>query len=133
MIYYPLTTLIYAGIRDILVISTPHDLPNFKRLLGDGSHIGCNFSYVAQHKPNGLAEAFILGEKFIDDDKVCLILGDNIFQMKVENLNDCRDVDGAIIFGYHVNDPERYGVVEFDKNKKYYLLKKNLKNQNRIM
>lgn len=127
MIYYPLTTLIYAGIRDILVISTPHDLPNFKRLLGDGSHIGCNFSYVAQHKPNGLAEAFILGEKFIDDDKVCLILGDNIFQMKVENLNDCRDVDGAIIFGYHVNDPERYGVVEFDKNKKILSLEEKPK------
>ncbi len=114
MIYYPLTTLIYAGINDILIISTPQDLPNFQKLLGDGSQFGCNFSYKIQKKPNGLAQAFVLGEDFIKNDKVCLILGDNIFQMKIKNLENCKNVDGALIFGYHVNDPERYGVVEFD-------------------
>ncbi len=114
MIYYPLSTLIYAGIKDILIISTPHDLPNFQKLLGDGKHLGCNFSYKVQNRPNGLAQAFVLGEEFIGNDKVCLILGDNIFQMKIKNLENCSNVDGALIFGYHVNDPQRYGVVEFD-------------------
>ncbi len=117
MIYYPLATLIYAGINDILIISTPHDLPHFQRLLGDGKNIGCNFSYKIQYEPNGLAQAFVLGEEFIGKDKVCLILGDNIFQMKIKNLENCKKVDGGLIFGYHVNDPERYGVVEFDKDK----------------
>ena len=116
MIYYPLSTLIYAGITEILIISTPNDLPIFKKLLGNGSNIGCKFSYTVQEKPNGLAQAFVLGQDFIEDEKVCLILGDNIFQMKIKNLENCSDVDGALIFGYHVNDPERYGVVEFDKN-----------------
>ena len=118
MIYYPLTTLMYSGINEILIISTPHDLPLFKKLLGDGSRIGCRFEYKVQEVPNGLAQAFILGEDFIGKDKVCLILGDNIFQMKIKSLADCKDVDGGIIFGYHVNDPHRYGVVEFDENYK---------------
>ena len=116
MIYYPLSTLLYSGINEILIISTPHDLPLFKKLLGDGSRIGCKFSFKVQEEPNGLAQAFVIGEDFIGDDKVCLILGDNIFQMKIKTLANCKDVDGGIIFGYHVNDPERYGVVEFDKN-----------------
>ena len=115
MIYYPLSTLLYSGINEILIISTPHDLPLFKKLLGDGSRIGCKFSFKVQDKPNGLAQAFVIGEDFIGNDKVCLILGDNIFQMKIKTLANCKDVDGGIIFGYHVNDPERYGVVEFDK------------------
>lgn len=114
MIYYPLSTLIYAGIKDILIISTPNDLPSFQKLLGDGKQLGCNFSYKVQHKPNGLAQAFVLGEKFIGNDSVCLILGDNIFQMKIKNLENCSSVKGGLIFGYQVNDPERYGVVEFD-------------------
>ena len=118
MIYYPLTTLLFSGIRDILIISTPHDLPGFKKLLGDGSHLGCNFQYKVQEKPNGLAQAFVLGEEFVGNDKVCLILGDNIFYMKRKILSTCRNVDGGIVFGYHVNDPERYGVVEFDENYK---------------
>ena len=116
MIYYPISTLIYAGIRDILIISTPKDTPIFERLLGDGSKFGCNFSYKIQNKPNGLAQAFVLGEDFIGNDKVCLILGDNIFQMKIKPLETCLDVNGGIIFGYHVNDPKRYGVVEFDSD-----------------
>ena len=114
MIYYPLSTLMYSGINEILIISTPHDLPLFKKLLGDGSRLGCKFEYKVQEVPNGLAQAFVLGEDFIKDDKVCLILGDNIFQMKIKILTDCKDVEGGIIFGYHVHDPERYGVVEFD-------------------
>lgn len=118
MIYYPLSTLIYSGINEILIISTPHDLPLFKELLGDGSRIGCKLAYKVQEEPNGLAQAFLLGEDFIGNDKVCLILGDNIFQMKVKTLQGCKDVEGGIIFGYHVNDPERYGVVEFDANLK---------------
>ena len=118
MIYYPLSTLLYAGIREILIISTPTDLPVFKRLLGDGSQLGCVFSYKEQKTPNGLAQAFVLGEEFIGDEKVCLILGDNIFQMKIKMLSDCLNVNGGIIFGYHVNDPERYGVVEFNENNK---------------
>ena len=116
MIYYPLTTLIYSGINDILIISTPHDLPLFKKLLGDGSRIGCKLQYKVQEEPNGLAQAFVIGEDFIGKDKVCLILGDNIFQMKIKMLEDCKNVNGGIVFGYHVHDPERYGVVEFDKD-----------------
>tara|TARA_B100001540_G_C15806261_1_gene642213 strand:- start:959 stop:1816 length:858 start_codon:yes stop_codon:yes gene_type:complete len=116
MIYYPLTTLLYSGIKDILIISTPNDLPLFKKLLGDGSNLGCNFQYKVQQEPNGLAQAFLIGEDFIADDKVCLILGDNIFQMKIRTLEECKSVEGAIIFGYHVNDPERYGVVEYNKD-----------------
>ena len=116
MIYYPLSTLMYSGINEILIISTPHDLPLFKKLLGDGSRLGCKFEYKAQEVPNGLAQAFVLGEEFIGNDKVCLVLGDNIFQMKIKSLADCKDVDGGIVFGYHVHDPERYGVVEFDKD-----------------
>ena len=115
MIYYPLTTLLYSGIRDILIISTPQDLPLFKELLGDGKSLGCNFEYKVQKVPNGLAQAFIIAEEFIAKDNVCLILGDNIFQMKIKTLEDCNKVKGGIIFGYHVNDPQRYGVVEFDK------------------
>ena len=115
MIYYPISTLIYAGIKEILIISTPSDIPHFKKLLGDGRQLGCHFSYIVQHEPNGLAQAFVLGEKFIGNDSVCLILGDNIFQMKIKNLENCSSVNGGLIFGYHVNDPERYGVVELDK------------------
>jgi glucose-1-phosphate thymidylyltransferase len=116
MIYYPLSTLIYSGINEILIISTPHDLPLFKKLLGDGSRIGCKLAYKVQEVPNGLAQAFVLGEEFIGNDKVCLILGDNIFQMPIKTLQECKNVDGGIIFGYHVHDPERYGVVEFDSH-----------------
>ncbi len=118
MIYYPLSVLMMAGIRDVLIISTPEDTPNFERLLGDGSRIGCNFSYKVQHEPNGLAQAFVLGEEFIGNDKVSLILGDNIFYSSGlhDLLAKCNDPDGGIVFAYHVKDPERYGVVEFDKN-----------------
>jgi glucose-1-phosphate thymidylyltransferase len=116
MIYYPLSTLLYSGIKEILIISTPHDLPLFKKLLGDGSRLGCRFKYKVQEVPNGLAQAFVLGEEFIGDDNVCLVLGDNIFQMKIQTLTSCQDVKGGIVFGYHVNDPERYGVVDFDEN-----------------
>ena len=116
MIYYPLSILLMAGIKDILIISTPEDLPNFERLLGDGSKIGCKFSYKIQHIPNGLAQAFVLGEDFIGGDKVSLILGDNIFYGRGFHtlLNDNNDPDGGVVFAYHVRDPERYGVVEFD-------------------
>ena len=116
MIYYPLTTLMYSGINEILIISTPHDLPAFQRLLGDGSSLGCRFEYQVQEVPNGLAQAFVLGEEFIGNDKVCLVLGDNIFYMKRQILQSSIDVDGGLVFGYHVNDPERYGVVEYDEN-----------------
>lgn len=117
MIYYPLSTLIESGIWEILIISTPHDLPMFQRLLGDGRKYGCKFEYAVQDEPNGLAEAFIIGEKFIGDDKVALILGDNIFYgTGLETLlQSNNDPDGGIIYAYHVNDPERYGVVEFDE------------------
>lgn len=117
MIYYPLSTLMSAGIRDILIISTPQDLPNFEKLLGDGSAIGCNFSYVAQHEPNGLAQAFVLGEDFIDGDAAALVLGDNIFYGVGldEQLKNCAQPDGGIVFAYWVADPERYGVVSFDE------------------
>lgn len=120
MIYYPLSILMTAGISEILIISTPHDLPHFKRLLGDGINLGCKFSYAEQSIPNGLAQAFVIGEKFIGNDKVALILGDNIFygtglqQVLQSNI----DPDGGIVFAYHVSDPERYGVVEFDKENK---------------
>lgn len=116
MIYYPLSILLMAGIRDILIISTPEDLPNFERLLGDGSRIGCNFSYKVQEIPNGLAQAFVLGEEFIGNDKVSLILGDNIFYGSGMHtmLNNNNNPDGGVVFAYHVTDPERYGVVEFD-------------------
>lgn len=118
MIYYPLSTLLYSGINEILIISTPRDLPIFKDLLGDGKNLGCKFHYKVQEIPNGLAQAFIIGEEFIGQDNVCLILGDNIFQMKIKTLADCKDVNGGIVFGYHVHDPERYGVVEFDESKR---------------
>lgn len=117
MIYYPLSTLMEAGIRDILIITKKQDLPLFKKLLGDGSRLGCSFYYEVQENPNGLAEAFIIGEKFIGDDKVALILGDNIFYGSgLSNaLKACTDPDGGIIFGYHVQEANQYGVVDFDK------------------
>lgn len=117
MIYYPLSTLMSAGINEILIISTPHDLPNFKKLLGDGSQIGCKFYYEEQAVPNGLAQAFVIGEKFIGKDSVALVLGDNIFYGvgMGRNLQKHLNPEGAVIFAYHVSDPERYGVVEFNK------------------
>jgi len=120
MIYYPLSTLMLAGIKEILIISTPHDLPMFERLLGDGSQLGCSFSYKVQEVPNGLAQAFVIGEEFIGQDKVALILGDNIFYGSgmSELLQANNDPDGGVVYAYHVHDPERYGVVEFDENKK---------------
>ncbi|MBE0639888.1 MAG: glucose-1-phosphate thymidylyltransferase RfbA [Bacteroidales bacterium] len=120
MIYYPLSVLMMAGIRDVLIISTPTDLPNFEKLLGDGSQIGCNFSYKVQYIPNGLAQAFVLGEEFIGKEKAALILGDNIFYGSgLQNLlQENNDPQGGVVFAYHVSDPERYGVVEFDKNNK---------------
>lgn len=118
MIYYPLSVLMMAGIREVLIISTPHDLPLFKKLLGDGHALGCSFEYAQQEIPNGLAQAFVIGEKFIGNDKVALILGDNIFfGESLQNLLlSYKDPDGGIVFAYHVSDPERYGVVEFDNN-----------------
>jgi glucose-1-phosphate thymidylyltransferase len=121
MIYYPLSVLMLAGLREILIISTPRDLPGFKNLLGDGKSLGMNFSYKEQPSPEGLAQAFILGEEFIGDDSVCMILGDNIFYghgFGDALLKTAEMKNGACIFGYYVTDPERYGVVEFDKNKK---------------
>ncbi|MFV8372636.1 glucose-1-phosphate thymidylyltransferase RfbA [Flavobacterium sp. LB2P6] len=116
MIYYPLSTLMMAGINEILIISTPHDLPNFKKLLGDGSSIGCQFSYAEQAVPNGLAQAFVIGEEFIGKDNVALVLGDNIFfgSNMDELLQSNTNPEGGVVFAYHVSDPERYGVVEFD-------------------
>lgn len=120
MIYYPLSVLMMAGIQDILIISTPHDMPLFQKLLGDGESLGCRFSYEIQPNPEGLAQAFIIGEKFIGKEKVALILGDNIFYGSGMQslLQSNRDPEGGVVFAYHVNDPERYGVVEFDENKK---------------
>ncbi|AUO63786.1 glucose-1-phosphate thymidylyltransferase [Citrobacter freundii complex sp. CFNIH2] len=121
MIYYPMSTLMLAGIRDILIITTPDDSDNFQRLLGDGSELGINLTYAIQEAPEGLAQAFIIGESFIGNDSVCLILGDNIFygQSFGRTLTDAAKLtDGAIVFGYHVKDPERFGVVDFDENKK---------------
>lgn len=117
MIYYPLSVLMMAGISEVLIISTPHDLPNFERLLGDGKNIGCKFSYAVQEVPNGLAQAFVIGEKFIGKDKVALVLGDNIFYGGGLGrlLQDHQNPDGGVVFAYHVSDPERYGVVEFDE------------------
>lgn len=120
MIYYPLSTLMMAGINEILIISTPYDLPNFKKLLGSGSAIGCQFSYAEQAIPNGLAQAFVIGEEFIGSDSVALVLGDNIFfgANMQELLQSNTKPNGGVVFAYHVSDPERYGVVEFDKNMK---------------
>lgn len=120
MIYYPVSVLMLAGIRDILIISTPHDLPGFRRLLGDGSEIGVRFEYAEQPSPDGLAQAFIIGEKFIGDDSVCLVLGDNIFYgsgfsaLLKQSVENAEKHNLATVFGYYVNDPERYGVAEFD-------------------
>ena len=131
MIYYPLSVLMLAGIRDILIISTPEDIPRFKKLLNDGSSIGINITYAIQNKPNGLAEAFIIGKEFIGDDNVCLILGDNIyygpgFTIRLEKAAKLND--GAIVFGYYVKDPERFGVVEFDDNNKVLSIEEKPKN-----
>lgn len=125
MIYYPLSALMLAGIRDILIISTPQDLPRFREIFKDGTHLGLSFTYKEQMHPNGLAEAFIIGEEFIGNDSVCLILGDNIFyghgltELLKKAVSDVENMGGATVFGYYVNDPERYGVVEFDKNGLY--------------
>ena len=134
MIYYPLSVLMLAGIRDILIISTPQDLPNFKRLLSDGSHLGMNFSYEEQNQPNGIAEAFIIGEKFIGKDSVCLILGDNIFygsgftKILKKSVDNVEKNKKAKVFGYYVNNPSRYGVVENDKNGNVISLEEKPKN-----
>lgn len=119
MIYYPLSILMLAGIKEILIISTPHDLPNFEKLLGDGSRIGCKFSYAVQEEPNGLAQAFVIGEEFVGNDSVALILGDNIFHGDGLSalLQQLNKPEGGVVFAYQVSDPERYGVVEFDKDK----------------
>lgn len=130
MIYYPLSVLMMSGIREVLIISTPHDLPNFEKLLGSGEHLGCKFSYAVQEVPNGLAQAFVIGEKFIGGDKVALVLGDNIFygtglQALFQQNND---PDGGVVYAYHVSDPERYGVVEFDENNKAISIEEKPKN-----
>lgn len=122
MIYYPLSVLMLAGIREILIISTPHDLPNFEKLLGDGSQLGLQFTYAEQPSPDGLAQAFIIGEQFIGNDDVCLVLGDNIFygaglqKLLKESVATVKEEDKAVVFGYYVDDPERYGVAEFDES-----------------
>jgi glucose-1-phosphate thymidylyltransferase len=120
MIYYPLSTLMLAGINEILIISTPQDLPHFQRLLGDGKNLGCRFEYKEQLVPNGLAQAFVLGDEFIGSDKVSLVLGDNIFYGRGMGkiLREHNDIEGGLVFAYHVHDPERYGVVDFDQNGK---------------
>jgi len=120
MIYYPLATLLSGGVREVLIITTPHDKPHFEKLLGDGSRLGCEFTYAIQHEPNGLAQAFVIGEEFIGDDNVALILGDNIFfgNGMGRLLRANHEPVGGMVYAYHVNDPERYGVVEFDSEKK---------------
>jgi len=120
MVYYPLAVLLMAGIREVLIISTPKDLPLFRELLGDGKQLGCAFSYAEQPRPEGLAQAFIIGEKFIGTDKVALVLGDNVFYGSglIELLRQNTDPDGGVVFAYHVQDPERYGVVEFGEDKR---------------
>jgi glucose-1-phosphate thymidylyltransferase len=130
MIYYPLSTLLLSGINEILIISTPLDLPHFQRLLGDGSQIGCRFEYKEQLIPNGLAQAFVLGEEFIGNDKVSLVLGDNIFYGRGMGkiLRENNDVKGGLVFAYHVHDPERYGVVDFDVNGKVLSIEEKPKN-----
>tara|TARA_B100000787_G_C16168331_1_gene285064 strand:+ start:628 stop:1491 length:864 start_codon:yes stop_codon:yes gene_type:complete len=130
MIYYPLSVLMLAGIREILIITTPHDQDAFKKLLGDGTQVGCKFEYASQPEPNGLAEAFIIGEQFIGKDKVALVLGDNIFYGSGFGtlLRSKTDIKGASVFAYPVNDPERYGVVEFDKNNRVVSIDEKPKN-----
>jgi glucose-1-phosphate thymidylyltransferase len=130
MIYYPLSTLLLSGINEILIISTPQDLPHFQRLLGDGSQIGCRFEYKEQLIPNGLAQAFVLGEEFIGKDKVSLVLGDNIFYGRGMGkiLRENNDITGGLVFAYHVQDPERYGVVDFDNNGKALSIEEKPKN-----
>ena len=130
MIYYPLSTLMHAGVREILFITTPHDQPLFKHLLGDGSKLGCRFEYQIQHEPNGLAQAFVIGKSFIGKEKVALILGDNIFfgTGLGQKLESSTSPDGGYIFAYRVNDPERYGVVEFDDNQKAISIEEKPKN-----
>ncbi|MBN1652129.1 MAG: glucose-1-phosphate thymidylyltransferase RfbA [Bacteroidales bacterium] len=130
MIYYPLSVLMMAGIREILIISTPHDLPHFQNLFGSGEHLGLKFTYKEQVIPNGLAQAFVIGEEFIGKDKVALILGDNIFYMQglSKLLRSVNDPDGGVVFAYQVNDPERYGVVEFDKEMKAISIEEKPKN-----
>lgn len=130
MIYYPLSVLMMAGIKDILIISTPHDLPNFEKLLGDGKRLGCTFTYKVQEEPNGLAQAFVIGEEFIGNDKVALILGDNIFYgSKLSKLlQENNNPEGGVVFAQHVNDPERYGVVDFDDNGKALSIEEKPKN-----
>lgn len=130
MIYYPLSTLMLAGINEILIISTPHDLPHFEKLLGDGSRIGCKFTYKEQPSPDGLAQAFVIGEEFIGKDKVALVLGDNIFYGSglSKLLQNSCDPEGGIVFAYNVHDPERYGVVEFDDNKQVLSIEEKPKN-----
>jgi len=134
MIYYPLSVLMLAGIREILIISTPHDLPNFERLLGDGSHYGVKLEYKIQPTPDGLAQAFIIGEEFIGNDDVCLVLGDNIFygsglqKLLINAKESVKEQGNAVVFGNYVSDPERYGVAEFDKNKKVLSIEEKPKN-----
>lgn len=130
MIYYPLSVLMLAGIREILIISTPHDLPGFQHLFGDGKQFGCEFSYAVQEKPNGLAQAFVIGEKFIGKEKVALVLGDNIFYGSSLGtlLEEHTNPDGGVIFAYHVSDPERYGVVEFDEKNNVLSIEEKPKN-----